>query len=141
MTKAYSPAFEAPLRSLAADFGERTGIIVTVDAPERLPRLAAEAELAVFRTLQEALSNVARHSGAERAAVRIWIADGGVALRVSDDGRGFGGVLDLDRLESAGHLGLTGMRERIGVVGGRVALGEEDGGGARVDIWVPAEEQ
>lgn len=127
------------LRSLAADFGERTGIIVTVEAPERLPGLSAEAELAVFRTLQEALSNVARHSGAERAAVRIGSAEGGVALRVQDDGRGFGGVLDLDRLESAGHLGLTGMRERIGVVGGRVALGEEPAGGARVDIWVPAE--
>jgi signal transduction histidine kinase len=61
-------------------------------------------------------------------------------MAVTDDGRGFRGVLDLDRLESAGHLGLAGMRERIGVVGGAVELGEEEGGGARVEIWVPAEE-
>ncbi len=129
------------LRSLVADFGERTGIALTVEAPEGLPRLSAEAELALFRTLQEALSNVARHSGAARAAVRIRAANGGVSLAVTDDGRGFGGVLDLDRLESAGHLGLAGMRERMAVVGGVVQLGEEPGGGARVEIWVPAEER
>ena len=129
------------LRSLAADFGERTGIALSVAAPEGLPRLSAEAELALFRTLQEALSNVARHSGAARAAVRIGAANGGVSLAVADDGRGFGGVLDLDRLESAGHLGLAGMRERMAGVGGVVQLGEEPGGGARVEIWVPAEER
>lgn len=128
------------LRSLVADFGERTGVAATVAAPERLPKLPPEAELALFRTLQEALSNVARHSAAKHAAVRITVSGGGVGMAVTDDGRGFRGVLDLDRLESAGHLGLAGMRERIGVVGGAVELGEEEGGGARVEIWVPAEE-
>lgn len=127
------------LRSLAADFETRTRIAVAVDAPEALPRLPPDSELALFRALQEALSNVARHSGAHRAAVRIAAKDDGVTMTVTDEGKGFGGVPDLDRLESGGHLGLAGMRERIGVVGGDVDLSETAGGGAQLDIWVPVE--
>lgn len=127
------------LRSLASDFESRTGIGVTVEAPDALPRLPPDSDLALFRALQEALSNMARHSGARRAAVRITARDGGLSLMVTDDGRGFGREPDLLRLESGGHLGLAGMRERIRVVGGDVDFGAAPGGGAQLDIWVPVE--
>ncbi|MEK6768049.1 MAG: sensor histidine kinase [Gemmatimonadota bacterium] len=126
------------LRSLAASFAERGEIEVEVDFPEELPSFSEEAELALFRALQEALSNVVKHAGARRVAVRL-AADGGVvALDVRDDGRGFGGRFDLDRFEREGHLGLAGMRERITALGGTVRVSGHAEGGAELEIRIPA---
>jgi signal transduction histidine kinase len=71
----------AALRSLCADFGERTGIAVDLAAADPLPALGADADLALFRAVQEALSNVARHAGARHVRVAVGTAaDGGVTL-------------------------------------------------------------
>ncbi|MCU0620942.1 MAG: ATP-binding protein, partial [Gemmatimonadales bacterium] len=106
------------------------------DAPRRLPPLSKEAELAVFRALQEALANVARH--AEATAVRVTLEAGPEALllAVQDNGRG-PVTTDTAQLEREGHMGLTGMRERLTAVGGTVAFGGRPGEGARIDIQVP----
>lgn len=132
------------LRSLAADFEERTGIPVWLEVPDELPALPEDADLALFRAVQEALSNVARHAaGATRVAVTL-SADasgpdaGGVVLTVRDDGAGLGAPADLARYEREGHMGLVGMRERMGAFGGTVAVGEAVGGGAEVRVRVPA---
>ena len=128
----------AALRSLAADFTERTGIAVDLAVDEALPALSAEADLALFRAVQEALSNVARHAAAGRVRVTVRRdADGAVTLRVRDDGRGLGGPADLGRWERDGHLGLVGMRERLAALGGAVALGDAPGGGAELRARVP----
>jgi len=125
------------LRSLLAERAERTGLAVTFDAPPELPPLAPEAELAIFRAVQEALSNVTRH--AQARAVRVAVALDGALLRlvVEDDGRGPPAGADPERLERAGHMGLAGMRERIGALGGRVHLGAAAAGGARLEIDLP----
>jgi signal transduction histidine kinase len=126
------------LRSLAAEFAERSGIEAGFSAPATLPGLSSEAELALFRALQEALSNVARHAEATAVEIGLSASGGRVLLRVRDDGRGFppGPV---EAYERRGHMGLAGMRERIGALGGSVQAQGATGGGAELEISVPVD--
>jgi signal transduction histidine kinase len=128
------------LRSLVADFAERRGVNATLDAPDSLPMLSDEAEVALFRALQEALSNVARHAGNAPAHVEIREAGADLILRVSDRGPGFGGEGSLAQLEAEGHLGLAGMRERITALGGEVAVKSSPGAGVVIVIRIPVSE-
>jgi signal transduction histidine kinase len=119
------------LRALVEGFGERTGIAVSFDAPDALPTLSKDAELALFRALQEALSNVARHAGARSVAVVLAQQDGALDLEVRDDGRGVTGDPG---------VGLTGMGERLGALGGGVRIANIAGGGARLAVRLPLEQ-
>ncbi len=119
------------LRALADGFGERTGIATSFAGPDSLPALSKDAELALFRALQEALSNVARHAGARSVTVVLSRQAGVIDLEVRDDGRGVGG--------DAG-LGLTGMTERLGAVGGEMRLSNAPEGGARLTVRLPYEQ-
>lgn len=125
------------IRSLAGEFTERHQVAVTVDAPDSLPVTSDETELAIYRAVQEALSNVSRHARGASAHVRV--GTGGAALRVeiSDTGPGLAAADTLARADAEGHLGITGMRERIGALGGTVDIGSAPGGGVRVAIVVP----
>jgi signal transduction histidine kinase len=125
------------LRSLVADFTERSGIRVALDAPAALPPLSKEAELALFRALQEALTNVVRHAEAREVDVGLAVDAGAVRLAVRDDGRGLPADRDPARLEREGHMGLAGMRERITALGGSVRFGGGPGSGARLEIVLP----
>jgi signal transduction histidine kinase len=125
------------LRSLVADFSERSGIRTGLAAPAALPPLSREAELALFRALQEALSNVLRHAQARAVDIGISISDAGVLLQVSDDGRGLPAGVAPERLELQGHMGLAGMRERIAALGGSVHIRPNDGAGALLEVLVP----
>jgi signal transduction histidine kinase len=129
------------LRSLVADFSERSGIQTGLAAPVALPPLSREAELALFRALQEALSNVLRHAQARAVDIGISISDAGVLLQVSDDGRGLPPGVAPERLELEGHMGLAGMRERITALGGSVKIRPNDGAGALLEVLVPAMDQ
>ena len=126
------------LRSLVADFGARSGIRADLAAPTALPPLSREAELALFRALQEALSNVLRHAQARSVDVGISISADGVLLQVSDDGRGLPTGATQENLEVGGHMGLAGMRERITALGGTVRLRGQTGAGALLEVLVPA---
>jgi signal transduction histidine kinase len=126
------------LRSLVADFSERSGIPTGLAVPTALPPLSREAELALFRALQEALSNVLRHAQARSVDVGISISEAGVLLQVSDDGRGLPSGATTERLELEGHMGLAGMRERITALGGSVQIRPKDGSGALLEVLVPA---
>jgi len=126
------------LRSLVAEFGERSGMRVELDAPATLPPLSEEAELALFRALQEALSNVLRHAQARSVDIGSAVSREGVLLEVRDDGRGPNGARP-EELERGGHMGLAGMRERIGALGGTVRFGGQPGAGALLEVRLPAE--
>ena len=126
------------LRSLVADFGERSGIRTGLAVPSALPPLSREAELALFRALQEALSNVLRHANARTVDIGISINRQGVLLQVSDDGRGLPTGVAPESLELQGHMGLAGMRERITALGGTVRLRGRTGAGALLEVLVPA---
>jgi signal transduction histidine kinase len=124
------------LRSLVADFAARGDLHVEFDAPPALPALSKEAELALFRALQEALSNVRRHAGARHVAIRLAQDDGRLRLAVRDNGQGppEGGVAQPG---PGGHMGLAGMRERISALGGSVRFGGTAGAGAALEVELP----
>lgn len=124
------------LHSLVTDFTERTGLLVVFGAPPTLPSLPDDADLAVFRALQEALSNIVRHADAQRVDVTVVVDDTTLTLVVRDDGRGFP-TLHNGRLKDTEHrMGLTGMRERLLAVGGALAIGNRTPG-AELTISVP----
>jgi signal transduction histidine kinase len=125
------------LRSLVADFGARSDIQVVLAAPAALPPLSKEAELALFRALQEALSNVRRHADARRVEIGIAADRGVIRMSVADDGRG-PPATGVEQLEREGHMGLAGMRERISALGGSVRFGGAGDHGAALEIVVPA---
>ena len=125
------------LRSLVADFAAHRGVRVHLDAPEELPTLADEAELALFRALQEALANVARHAGDAQANVSIAVAGPDIILRIVDQGPGFNGDEAMRRFEAEGHMGLAGMRERITALGGHVLVRAAPDAGVQIEILVP----
>ena len=127
------------LRALVDGFVERTGLAVAFDAPAALPALSRDAELALFRALQEALSNVARHAAARSVTVRL-VHDGTTLdLEVRDDGRGLAGAAGTAHRSQGldSGLGLAGMAERLGALGGTMAIGDAADGGARLTVRLP----
>src|SRR3984885_2092823 len=119
-------------------FGLRSGLKLTLDAPDDPVRLPDAIELALFRVLQEALTNVHRHSGASAADVLIRRASGRVILEVRDNGRGMQqDVLNRFRESGAGTgVGLMSMHERARELGGKIQL-ESSGAGTSVRITIP----
>lgn len=130
------------LRALVDAFGERTGLETVFDAPDALPALSKDADLALFRALQEALSNVARHAGARSVAVRLERDHAGLRLEVRDDGRGLAGPSGSAHRSSGPHsgLGLAGMAERLGALGGTMAIGDAADGGVTLTVRLPLEQ-
>jgi signal transduction histidine kinase len=125
------------LRALVSDFRGWSGVATTLEVPSTLPHLNAETDLALFRAVQEGLSNVARHAQASEVRVRVGHADGRIRLSIEDDGVG----LESDDIERAaggpGRSGLFGMRERIAMQGGTVSLGRGESGGLRLEVELP----
>lgn len=125
------------MRALVHDFRERSQLQVELEAPRSVPPITDEAELALFRALQEGLANVARHAEARTVAVRLAQEDGLMILLVDDDGRGPPAENELQSLERRGHMGLPWMRERVTALGGNIALRRGPTGGARLEVRVP----
>jgi signal transduction histidine kinase len=124
----------AALRRLVGDHIERNGItvelrLVGLDDDTRLP---SELETVVYRVVQEALTNVARHAAASRADVELTVSGHRVQATVVDDGVGF--TVGDDLLAS---LGLAGMRERASLVGGRLDIISGPGEGTTIVLEVP----
>jgi signal transduction histidine kinase len=98
--------------------------------------LPAELRVLAYRIVQEALANVRAHAKASRVAIRLEEADGGVLVRVSDDGVGFlPGVVE--RQQRRGHLGLVSMREQAAMAGGWCRVSSAPGMGTTVELWLP----
>lgn len=123
------------LERLVADVREHHPIGLTLDTAGLTDaRLPGEVETAVFRIVQEAVANVIKHSGARTAAIGVARDHETVTIAVTDDGRGFRpGEQD----GAAGHLGLTGLRERAVLLGGRFSIDSVPGGGTRIRAEIP----
>jgi two-component system sensor histidine kinase UhpB len=102
-----------------------------------LPQLSREISLALFRILQEAISNVAIHADAENLTVRFDVKQGSVVAEVEDDGSGFDLATALR--QTGGSLGLFGMHERAGYVRGELSLESGPGLGTRLRVVIPLE--
>jgi two-component system sensor histidine kinase UhpB len=116
------------LHSQVRDFGERTGMRASFVSRGAVPKLTPEQQLAIYRVTQESLSNIAQHAEARSVEVELSFV-GRTLLRISDDGRGFAGAED-------GGLGLTGMRERALLAGGKLSVFSREGEGTRVELAV-----
>jgi PAS domain S-box-containing protein len=114
-------------------FTRRTGIPCTHDLPPDPPAVDADRSTDVFRILQEALTNVARHAGAREVVVTLRFWRNELQLSVSDDGRG----ITAAEIASPQALGLVGMRERALLWNGAVVWRAGDGGGTVVDLRLP----
>ena len=120
------------LRERAAEFSEARadGLEIGIEVPADLPPLTAAVEVAAYRIGLEALTNVARHSGARRSTLRLAVADGALEVEVTDDGCG---------IDANGHAGVghRSMRERAEELGGGLEIGRSGTAGTRVHARLP----
>jgi len=121
------------LEWLAEDFSRRNGMPCQLVVRGGEPNLADAHATAVFRIVQESLTNVSRHAGASRVAVTLVSSNHALDLRVSDDGQGF----DLESAQSGYSYGLLGMSERARLIGGTLQVDSSPGAGTMVSINLP----
>jgi two-component system, NarL family, sensor histidine kinase UhpB len=125
------------LQFLAQAASRRTGIEINVDSPLEA-RLSSDVEVALYRLVQESLTNVSRHSGAKHVRIQLRHEGKLVHCAIVDDGRGFDVGPVLDGRVSRG-LGLVGMRERLDVLGGTLVFNSVPGGGTSMLVTIPLE--
>ena len=119
------------------EFAKRSGIEVKLDLPEGADRLPELVGIALFRTLQESLTNVHRHSGSSAVEVQLKASDHQAVFTVRDFGRGMPGELIQGFDLNGGHVGvgLSGMRERVNDLGGTFAI--QSCGGTAITVSIP----
>jgi PAS domain S-box-containing protein len=121
------------MKSWCNEFGERRGMEIEFKSSGLMKSLAPEISLCLFRVLQEALHNAAKHSGVTRVDVQLWEESGEIQLIVSDSGIGF----DVAATMQDRGLGVTSMQERVRLVGGTIAIDSKPLGGTTVHVRVP----
>jgi PAS domain S-box-containing protein len=114
-------------------FTNHTGLQVTLDLPEDEPPQGSPVATALFRLLQESLTNIVRHAKASQASVRLFRDDGYWRLAIEDDGQGFDPV---GKWRRAG-IGLLGMRERVEMLRGNLSIVSAPGQGTLIEASVP----
>jgi signal transduction histidine kinase len=121
------------LQGLRDDFIERYAIPTTLLADEAELRLDDAASTAIFRIVQEALTNIARHADATRVMMNLFRLNSDLLITIRDDGRG----IRPEDMEKAESLGLIGMRERVWAMRGEISIGADEPQGTRIDIVLP----
>ena len=121
------------LQGLRDGFVERYGIACMLYADEAELVLDDVASTAIFRIVQEALTNIARHAQASNVTITLYRINGEVLLTVRDDGRG----IAAEDMEKAQSLGLVGMRERVWAMDGDITINSDETPGTRIDIVLP----
>jgi PAS domain S-box-containing protein len=121
------------LQGLRDDFVERHGIPCALFADESELRLDDTASTAIFRIVQEALTNIARHAEARNVTMNLYRLNSELLITIRDDGRG----IQPEDMEKAESLGLIGMRERVWAMNGEITISSEEPPGTRIDIVLP----
>jgi signal transduction histidine kinase len=125
------------LRFLAGRMATQTGIGIVIECSLE-ERPSPRVETALYRIVQEALTNVAKHARATRAIVRLEESDGRIRCTVEDDGIGFDPAVS-GTTGARGGLGLVGIRERLSPLSGELLVESAPGGGARLVVTLPVE--
>ena len=125
------------IRWFVTGFSQRSGIDVKLDLPATLQRFPIELEIAIFRVVQEGLTNVHRHSGSPTAMVSLGVEDSQVHLKVIDHGRGIPSpALAARQEDSSIGIGLPGMRERTRQLGGKMEI-DSSAEGTAIHVTLP----
>jgi PAS domain S-box-containing protein len=119
-------------------FAKRSGITVDVEIDDSIGRLPTDVETAVFRVVQECLTNVHRHSGSPKASVCLHHVDGDLKLQVSDEGCGMPAGVTGGEAHPAPGVGLQGIRERVLQLQGHLEIISNDGTGTTVIATIPS---
>jgi signal transduction histidine kinase len=129
---------ESALQMYFRGINRREGLEVQLETPRRLERLSEEAELAIFRIVQASLTNIHLHSGSDKANVKIEYIPEGLAITISDHGRGIPrGVLNQPSGGKGAGVGIVGMKERVKQLGGRLEI-ESSERGTKVRGVIPS---
>ena len=120
------------MRGWCKEFGERQQLQIDFRSDD-VPKLPQDTSLCLFRVLQEALQNAAKHSGVKQIAVQLTVNSGEIHLIVRDSGKGF----DMDSAMRSRGLGLTSMQERVRLVGGTLAVDSKPLAGTTIHVSVP----
>jgi signal transduction histidine kinase len=129
----HSEDLRSGLQRLVAEFEANSNARVSLHTPDSLTQLPSENALALFHICQEALANIAKHSQATQADIRLWTATDRVLLEVIDNGLGF----DLHKMKATLGHGLSNMQARARKVGGEVEITSAPGEGTILLAWVP----
>jgi PAS domain S-box-containing protein len=116
--------------------GQRSGIAINLDIAENLGRLPSDVELAIFRLVQECLTNIHRHSGSKAASIRIFVDAESLHAEVSDQGKGIPSKRLAEIRSGGSGVGIKGMQERLRQFGGTMTV-ESNGAGTRVVASLP----
>ncbi len=127
---------DSALRWYVDGFSERSKIKVDLEIPTGFQRLSQETELAIFRIVQECLTNIHRHSGAERAAISLRHDGSHLTVEIQDRGRGISHEKQKQLTGSGGGVGFAGMRERLRELGGTLEI-ESSGKGSLIRASFP----
>jgi PAS domain S-box-containing protein len=130
----------AAIRDYVEGFVERSKIKVHLEIPAEFGRLSRELETAIFRVVQECLTNIHRHSGSSMARIRIFHSGGGVRVEVQDEGKGISPEKRSElKLTGKAGVGIRGMRERLRQLGGTLEIEPgRNGSGTVVIAQLPA---
>ena len=123
----------AAVEWLAQDFSRRSGIACDVTLLPVNDAITDDLATALFRIVQEGLTNVSRHAGASHVEIGLGVSGGCVTLEISDDGRG----ITEAATNGPQSLGILGMRERAAALGGVLEVVPRPDGGTRVSAWFP----
>jgi len=124
------------IKWLAQELNNLAGIEVQVRIGA-IPSLAQETQLVLFRIVQEALNNIHRHSGASEASIMVECQGAEVRVTINDNGRGFKLPPQLSEFAGQGKLGLTGMEERVQLIGGELEVSSQEGKGTTIIVKAP----
>jgi PAS domain S-box-containing protein len=132
---------EDAIRHYADGFTERTGIEVDLEISPRLGRMKADSEMALFRVVQESLTNIQRHSGSPQAKIRMERNQGMITVEISDKGSGIPGNLRRQngKLSFGLGVGIPSMHERVKLIGGQLDI-ESSSSGTTVRVTIPADD-
>jgi len=131
------------LEGLILQHEEFTDCRVDFESQGEIPPVALSVKIALYRILQEALSNAYRHAHVQSVGVRLSTRAGLVRLEVVDNGPGFTPppLVGPEATERAEHIGLRGMRERVALVGGLLTIESAPGAGTHIVVEVPADDE
>jgi signal transduction histidine kinase len=131
----------AALKEYVERYQQEQGLSVKLSLPQGKERLPAPLETTLFRVIQEALTNAARHAKAKHVEVALDWDNAQVSLRIADDGQGFDLREAAARAKGGQHLGLWSIRERIEQLGGRLRIDSQPGTGTTIQATVPRAER
>jgi len=121
------------LETLLKNFRAKNGIQTNFQVPEELPQLSRDAQINIFRIIQEALNNVEKHANASHVTIEIEVTAQKLYVSIRDDGKGF----PSGKIKAGRHLGIASMRERTELLGGNLKIKSEVGRGTIITLEIP----